>query len=122
MTFFRALVSERDLDAVLAASHVEPVIVFKHSQSCGVSLMVRDGLASGVLPAPVHEVVVQRHREVSNGVASRLGVRHQSPQAFVVARGAATWHSSHNGVTAGRLAVAWRQAAGAFTPAPAATC
>jgi bacillithiol system protein YtxJ len=123
VTTFRTLASEGDLDAVLAASHGEPVIVFKHSQSCGVSLMARDDLAGGVLPAPVHEVVVQRHRDVSNGLAARLGVRHASPQAFVVARGAATWHSSHHGVTPHRIATAWRQAADAFTPTPAgATC
>lgn len=116
---FRALNSDGDLDAVLAASHVAPVIILKHSETCGVSLMVRDRLVEDLLPAPVHEVVVQRQRGMSNRLAALLGVRHESPQVFVVARGAVTWHSSHNGVSPGRIAAAWQQAAAAFTPAPA---
>ncbi len=118
MTAFRALDSDNDLDTVLAASHVAPVIILKHSETCGVSLMVRDGLLDDELPVPVHEVVVQRHRGLSNRIATLLGVRHESPQVFVVARGAATWHSSHNGVRAPRITAAWQQAAATFTPAP----
>ena len=121
VTSFQALASDRDLDAVLAASHVAPVILFKHSETCGVSLMVRDGLEEGVVPAAVHEVVVQRHRMLSGRMASLLGVRHESPQVLVVTRGAVTWHSSHNGVTAGRITAAWLRAADAFTTPAVAT-
>ncbi len=118
VTSFRALNSDVDLDAVLAASNVAPVIILKHSETCGVSLMVRDRLLDSELPAPVHEVSVQRQRGVSNRIAKQFGVRHESPQAFVVARGAVAWHSSHNGVLADRITAAWNQAAGTFTPAP----
>ncbi|MEP7116880.1 MAG: bacillithiol system redox-active protein YtxJ [Acidobacteriota bacterium] len=116
---FLALNSESDLDAVMAASHTEPVILFKHSQTCGVSLMARDVMSDSELPAPVHEVVVQRHRDVSQAIATRLSVRHESPQVFVVARGVAVWHSSHNGVRPERITAAWLDAAASFT-APAA--
>lgn len=119
MSDFRAVTSTDGLDTVLRASHTEPVILFKHSQSCGVSLMARDLLTEGALPATVHEIVVQQHREVSNGAATALGVRHESPQVFVVARGAVTWHSSHSGVTPARVARAWHDAAATFTLAPA---
>ena len=121
MTSFRALASDADVDAVLAASQIEPVIVFKHSRSCGVSLMVRDGLIESPLPGPVHEVVVQQHRDVAQHIATRFGVRHESPQVFVLARGAVTWHSSHNGVTAARITAAWQTAAAAFTPTAVAS-
>jgi bacillithiol system protein YtxJ len=115
VTLFRRLTSDGDLDAVLAASHSEPVILFKHSESCGVSLMARDRLDESALPSPVHEVVVQRHRDLSDRIAARFGVRHESPQVFVVALGTVAWHSSHNGVTPARIASAWRDAARAFT-------
>lgn len=121
MTSFRVLASDADVDAVLAASQIAPVIVFKHSQSCGVSLMVRDGLSESELPGPVHEVVVQRHRDVSQRIAALFGVRHESPQVFVVAQGAVTWHSSHNGVTAARITAAWQAATAAFTLTPVAS-
>ncbi len=116
---FRAVTSTDDLEAALRASHTEPVILFKHSQSCGVSLMARELLAEDALPAPVHEIVVQRSRDVSDKAATALGVRHESPQVLVVARGTATWHSSHSGVTTARIARAWREAAATLTAAPA---
>ncbi|MBP7778895.1 MAG: bacillithiol system redox-active protein YtxJ [Acidobacteria bacterium] len=111
--------SARDLETALSASHIEPVILFKHSQTCGVSLMARELLADGSVPRPLHEIVVQRQRELSNAVASTLGVRHESPQVVVVARGAAVWHSSHSGVTPDRIARAWQDAAASFTATPA---
>lgn len=119
MTQFLAVTSVSDLDAVWQASHLEPVILFKHSQSCGVSLLAREWLEDGDLPIPVHEVVVQRHRDLSQAIAERLAVRHESPQIFVVAAGRAVWHSSHSGVRSDRVLTAWRDAAATFTPAPA---
>lgn len=106
---------------LLESSHGAPVILFKHSDTCGVSLMVRDALERDPVPAFVHEVVVQRQRALSAHIAARLGVRHESPQVLVVARGAISWHSSHNGVTAARIAAAWQQAAIGFTPPAVAT-
>ena len=119
MSQFRPVTSAADLEAVWSASQSEPVILFKHSQSCGVSLMARELLAEGGVPAPVHEIVVQRSRDLSQAVADRLNVRHESPQVFVVARGQATWHSSHSGVQPPRIARAWREAAATFTPSAA---
>lgn len=119
VTEFQPLTSAADLDAALARSRTAPVILFKHSQTCGVSHMARAGLVEGDLPAPVLEVVVQRDRPISDDIASRLGVRHESPQVFVVVNGAVAWHSSHSGVTAARVADAWRKATGAIMPAPA---
>ena len=120
VTSFRALASDGDFDTLLAASHVEPVILFKHSETCGVSLMVRDDLEGSAVPAALHQLVVQRHRALSTRIASRLGVRHESPQVLVVARGAVTWHSSHHGVTAARITAAWRHAVDALTTPTAA--
>lgn len=119
VTEFQPLMSAAALDAALDGSRTAPVILFKHSQTCGVSHMARASLLEGALPAPVLEVVVQRDRPLSDAIASRLGVRHESPQVFVVANGAVAWHSSHSGVTAARVADAWRKAAGAIMPAPA---
>lgn len=119
VTEFQPLASTADLDAAVDRSRTAPVILFKHSQTCGISQMVRAGLVEGELPAPVLEVVVQRDRPLSDAMASRFGVRHESPQVFVVANGAVAWHSSHAGVTAARVSDAWRKAADALTPAPA---
>ncbi len=116
---FRPLTTRAALDAVVDASHTAPVILFKHSQTCGSSLMARMLLDEGEVPAVVHEVVVQQHRDVSNAIADRFGVRHESPQVLVVAGGVATWHGSHAGVTPRRVADAFHRAVATLTPSPA---
>jgi bacillithiol system protein YtxJ len=119
VTVFRPLTTPADLDALIDASHTTPVILFKHSQSCGLSHMARTLLDEGDVPAVVHEVVVQQDRACSTAIAERLGVRHESPQVIVVSAGAATWHGSHAGVTPRRVAEAFQRAVATLTPSPA---
>jgi bacillithiol system protein YtxJ len=92
-----------ELDAMLTSSTGQPVLLFKHSYTCGVSAEALDELvahlnerAHGV---PVAMVTVQTHREVSNAIASRLGVRHETPQALLVRDGRVVWSASHFRVT-----------------------
>jgi bacillithiol system protein YtxJ len=110
---FEPLSSDLDLDHALAASHASPVIVFKHSQSCGSSWMAEASLREGRLPAPVHQLVVQRSRAVSDRLARLVGVRHESPQVLILVDGRAAWHTSHAGVTWQRVADAWAKLTGA---------
>lgn len=117
MTRFTLVRTRAELDAAFDASSRAPVIVFKHSETCGVSLMARGLLDEGNVPAPVHEIVVQRSRELSNQVATVTGVRHESPQVLVLVNRRATWHSSHAGVTPDRITKAWHEAAKALAPA-----
>lgn len=118
VTDVRPIGSLQDLERLLRASYAAPVILFKHSETCGSSWMARALLVEGDLALPVHEIVVQRHRGLSDAAAARLGVRHESPQALVISAEAAAWHSSHAGVTADRVARALA-AAMAAVPAPA---
>jgi bacillithiol system protein YtxJ len=95
------------LDQLLAESQNRPLLLFKHSYSCGISLEaldeIVDHLNQGSLDARYAMVTVQTHRELSNAVASRLGVRHQTPQAIVVRDGRAVWSASHFRVNASEI-------------------
>ena len=92
------------LDALLAESRTRPVLLFKHSETCGLSLQAHEEVealvADATFDVPVHLVSVQRSRPVSNAIAERLGVRHQSPQMLLVHDGAVAWHTSHLAITA----------------------
>jgi bacillithiol system protein YtxJ len=103
---FAPLASDVELDRVLTASHAAPVIVFKHSESCGASWMAETSLTEGGLPAPIHRLVVQRSRAVANRLAEIVGVRHESPQVLILVGGRAAWHTSHAGVTRERVVAA----------------
>jgi bacillithiol system protein YtxJ len=105
-----------DLEETIAASHTQPVLLFKHSHTCGVSAEAYDELLAHVERAPrgvrYALVTVQTHRDVSNAVAAKLGVRHETPQAILVHGGKPLWTASHFRVTTGELEKALRRVAG----------
>lgn len=85
----------------------EPVaVLYKHSPLCGLSDIAAREIRSfiAVDPAvPVYLIDVIRARPISREVERRFSVRHESPQAFVLHRGAVVWHGSHRAVTADAL-------------------
>src|ERR1041384_7657422 len=72
-----------ELERLIAESDNRPLLLFKHSRSCGISAEALDELIEHLNSAgaashhrPRYAVVtVQTHRDVSNAVAARLGVR-----------------------------------------------
>lgn len=103
---FDDLSSESSLGAVLERSAAGPVVIFKHSNICGLS-----SRASGELRRfrqrhdyPVFRLTVQHARSVSDAIERLFGIRHETPQAIVVLNGRAVFHAAHRAVTAGNLA------------------
>ena len=96
-----------DLDRVIAASGDRPLLLFKHSDTCGTSFEALDELVAHLNQRPADAsyamVTVQSHRDVSNAVARSLEVRHETPQALLVRDGRAVWSASHFRVTAAAL-------------------
>lgn len=90
---FKRLTSIEDLELLLASSAESPVTIFKHSNSCPISSDVRESVKS--CPETLNEIVVQTERELSNLVAEKTGVTHESPQAIVVFKGAVIYKASH---------------------------
>lgn len=93
-----------ELHRLIAESESRPVLLFKHSYTCGVSMEALDELVShmneSATGAQYAMVTVQTHRAVSNAVAKRLGVRHETPQALLIKDGKVVWSASHFRVTA----------------------
>lgn len=73
--------------------------IFKHSTRCGISRMVLKQLESDwkQLPNPVsiYYLDLLAHRDVSNEIAKRYGIEHQSPQLIVIKDGSSIWSGSH---------------------------
>ena len=98
-----------EFDRLLSESHTRPLLVFKHSFTCGTSAEALDELiehlnddivASGGPDTAYAIVTVQTHRDVSNAVTTKLGVRHETPQALLIRNGRVVWAASHFRVTA----------------------
>jgi bacillithiol system protein YtxJ len=101
-----------ELERLLVQSQGQPVLLFKHSYSCGVSAEALDELISHLNEKSTDVryamVTVQTHREVSNAMSTRLGIRHETPQALLVRDGRVVWSASHFRVNAEELDKATR--------------
>lgn len=95
---FIAVTDPQSLESLFTLSHSHPVIIFKHSTTCPISAAAHKQMSR--VGAEVSLVVVQRARDVSNEVASRTGVRHESPQVMVLKSGKVVWSASHFDITA----------------------
>lgn len=90
------------MNELLEKSYHEPVLIFKHSATCPISAFAFLQITSFLEQHAEHllsgMVVVQQVREVSNEIASRLNIKHQSPQALLIKNGQVTWHASHSNI------------------------
>ncbi len=95
------------LDAAIVESRERPVLLFKHSRTCGISCEAYDELHAHLAEHPTGAsyklITVQSHRMVADEVTARLGIRHESPQAIVIRNGDVVWHGSHFKITAAQL-------------------
>lgn len=86
------------LDELFDISNEKPVVLFKHSTTCPISSDVYAEVSDA--DADVNLIVVQAARNISNAIAERTGIRHESPQAIILKDGKAVYHASHYDVTA----------------------
>ena len=108
------LESEDAVEEVFAASGGRIQLILKHSQSCAVSFFAKQNLDS----VPLEEwpemdrsmVEVVRFRPVSQYLAQKTDVRHESPQVLVIANGEVIFHSSHSEVNKVNIQQAYKKA------------
>jgi bacillithiol system protein YtxJ len=96
-----------ELEAAIAESCERPVLLFKHSRTCGISCEALDELHAHVEtadPQAVYKLItVQSHRGLSDQAAKRLGIRHETPQAILLRDGRPVWTASHFRITKQQL-------------------
>jgi bacillithiol system protein YtxJ len=104
------LATIEDLDAAMAASATQPILIYKHSLTCGTSGVayeeIIDLVEGSMLPGSAYIVRVQTERHVSRAIEERTGIRHESPQALLIVDGKVVWHASHFRVTARAISAA----------------
>lgn len=95
------------LDELTELSKSTPVVIFKHSTTCGISRMALRGFENnydykeGQLKA--YFLDLKQYREISNAIAERFNVQHESPQLLLIKNGTVTYHTSHSGIDAAAL-------------------
>ena len=100
------LTSVDQLEEVDKKSREKPVLLFKHSTRCSISAMslarFERSYEEEASFKPYFLDLIS-HRDVSNAIAERYGVRHESPQAILIKDGKAVFHSSHMGISYSEL-------------------
>jgi len=84
------------------ASHPEPFVVFKHSTRCPVSSMAKRSVEFDFdqLPAgqKIYFLDLIALREISNLIAEKWQIRHESPQILVLKGDSCLFHASHQDI------------------------
>ncbi len=96
------------LDEIEKSSEEKTVAILKHSTRCGVSRMVLRMFESDYdldenEPVDLYFLDLITYREISNEIASRFRVHHESPQLIVMKNREVVHHSSHQGISANKL-------------------
>ncbi len=96
-----------ELEAAIAESRERPVLLFKHSRTCGISCEALDELHAHLgrssAAAAYRVITVQSHRALADEASARLGIRHETPQAILLRGGLPVWSASHFRITADQL-------------------
>lgn len=96
-----ALTNLQQLDEIISLSFQKPVVIFKHSTRCSISRMVLKQFESEF---DLEDVVIPyfldllSYRVVSDEIASRFQVVHQSPQLLLIREGKSVYDASHNAI------------------------
>ena len=95
------------LDALVEESKNKPVAIFKHSTRCGISRgvlkMFERNYSLNDEQFKLYFLDLLQNREISNEIATRFGVQHESPQLLVIKDGKVVHHHSHHAIDAAHL-------------------
>ena len=81
---WKVIKSAGDLDDLISKSNADPQLIFKHSTRCSISSMAMNRLQSGLEVNDVHIIDVIGDRSLSNEIAEKFDVFHQSPQVLLI--------------------------------------
>lgn len=90
------------LDELTEVSMQTPVLLFKHSTRCSISSMAKHRLESGwnltneqIIPVYLD---LLKYRNISNLIAEKFDVQHESPQVILLKNGKCVYSASHNAI------------------------
>lgn len=92
------------LDTIVEESKTIPVAIFKHSTRCGISSMVINQFERAYdleeHQMKVYYLDLLSYRPISQEIAARFQVWHESPQLILVKNGVTVGHASHSQINA----------------------
>lgn len=98
------LKEESQLTELILNSSNKPSLIFKHSTRCGISRMVLKSFEREYnieqSELDIYFLDLLNYRELSNEIANRLNIQHQSPQVLVLINEEVAYTDSHYSISA----------------------
>lgn len=91
--------SREKLSELTSKSFSTPVVLFKHSTRCSISSMALNRMLSGLKKMDLYILDIISHRDLSNEIAERFHVAHQSPQLIILHSAKCIYDASHFGIS-----------------------
>lgn len=94
------------LDEITALSDQKPAVIFKHSTRCSISRFALKQFENEYESndnVDAYFLDLLEHRDISNEIASRFQVMHQSPQLLLIKNGQSVYDVSHSDIDAKEL-------------------
>jgi bacillithiol system protein YtxJ len=96
---WHSIKSADDITQAVLQSNVGNVLIYKHSNRCGICWAAKRRLESiDTEQLPIYIVDVIADRLLSNTIADRFGVVHESPQAILLRNGDVLAVKSHSSI------------------------
>lgn len=91
------------LDFIDEESKTKVILILKHSTTCSISKMALNRLESNWKEEFSQEIKpffldLLSFRKISNEIAARYDVIHESPQVLIISNGKAIYNESHSGI------------------------
>jgi len=88
-----------DFKPIQDKSEERPQLIYKHSNRCSICFVAKGNLEQAseqiLEKADMHYLDVVKNRSASDSIASKLNIRHESPQVILLDEEEVVWHASH---------------------------
>ena len=106
-SFWHILSDVNFLNEIDELSKVNPVLLFKHSTRCSISVMAKGALDRNwtftdedIKP---YYLDLLNYRNISNEIEDRYKVIHASPQILIIKNGKCIYNTSHSNISVGEI-------------------
>ena len=104
---WKVLETSEQLEKAIQDSYKKPVVLFKHSVTCGISArakyMLEEDWSFNEDDFDFYYLDLLSFRSISNSIADKFNVTHQSPQILIIKDGKSVYDMSHHRISAQSL-------------------
>ena len=94
------LTDQNQLETIQDLSFTTPQVILKHSTTCSISKMSLARLERSEAASTIqfYYLDLLNYRAISNAIAEKFSVYHESPQILLIKNGECTYDESHGGI------------------------